>query len=133
MSVGSGDRALRKRVLILRAAVERAQLAGNVEQLREAVSLPRMLGASLSKVGVAGAASTAFALYRKYPLFGTVLSVAIRQLGRLVSGARPAPRGRSLSRAALGGAVKLGGAAAVGWLAWRWWQRQRPPRNAEYR
>lgn len=132
MSGKSRDQALRKRVLILRAAVERAQLAENLGQLREAVRLPRMLGASLSKVGVVGAASTAFAMFRKYPVLWSAISLTFRQLGRLTSRAR-LPRSRSLLRSVLPVVVKVGGVVVLGWLAWRWWQRQRPPRNAEYR
>lgn len=136
MSAGLSEQALRKRMLILRAAMERAELAGDVGKLREAVSLPRMIGASLSKVGMVGAATTAFGLFRKYPVLGSALSLSFRQLGRLSSRLNSAahlPRNRSLLRSSLTVVATAGGVAIVGWLAWRWWQRQRPPRNAEYR
>lgn len=136
MSAELREQALRKRMLILRAAIERAELAGDVEQLREAVSLPRMIGASLSKVGVVGAATTAFGLLRKYPVLASALSLTFRQLGGLtsrLSSRAHQPRRGSLLRSVLSVVGTVGGVSVVGWLAWRWWQRQRPPRNAEFR
>lgn len=114
-------RALRKELLIVRASVERAEMAASVTELREAVThfswlrflVPGFGGASVGRAG-AGLGN----LLKQYPLLSSVVSLVLAKPLResVVSAARPV--------------VKWGGLALTVWEAWRIWQQVRRQRGA---
>jgi hypothetical protein len=126
-------RALRKELLIVRAGVERAEMAGTIVELRETVTRLSWLrfivpGFSGSRGG--GAVGSGIGnLLKQYPLLSSLVSLIVAKPLRssVVSAARPL--------------VKWGGLAFTVWEAWRVWQqvrrqggpRQGGPRNGASR
>lgn len=116
-------RALRKELLIVRASVERAEMASSVIELREAVThfswlrflVPGFSGAS---TGVGRAGAGLGNLLKQYPLLSSVVSLVLAKPLResVASAARPV--------------VKWGGLALTAWEAWRIWQQVRRQRGA---
>lgn len=115
-------RALRKELLIVRASVERAELAASVVEVREAVTrfswlrfLVPGFGAPTSTGGVGAGIGK---LLKDYPLLSSIVSLVVAKPLResVASAARPV--------------VKWGGLALTVWEAWRIWQQVRGQRSA---
>ncbi len=102
MSDDSTERALRKQLLLMRAATERAQMVGVIDAARQS--------ATFFKGGVSGLALTQslplmLGLLKRAPLAGSVLSL-------LWSGAR---------RPLLRYTVLAAGSALLAWKGYQWW------------
>ncbi|MDR3097146.1 MAG: DUF3318 domain-containing protein [Paraburkholderia sp.] len=114
-------RALRKELLIVRASVERAEMAASVVELREAVthfSWLRFIVPGFGNVGLNRASSGLGNLLKQYPLLSSIASLVLAKPLResVTSAARPV--------------VKWGGLALTAWEAWRIWQQVRRQRGA---
>lgn len=116
-------RALRKELLLVRADVERLELAQATIELRQAVThfswlkfvVPGFGGmrvGSGSKASVLNAGSIG-ALLKQYPLISSIASLVLAKPLRatLVAGAKPA--------------LKWGGVALTAWEAYRIWQQMK--------
>ncbi len=114
-------RALRKELLLVRANVERMELAQATIELRQAVThfswlkfiVPGFAGmraGSGSKAGFLNAGSIG-ALLKQYPLISSIVSIVLAKPLRatVAAGAKPA--------------LKWGGLALAGWEAYRIWQQ----------
>jgi hypothetical protein len=114
-------RALRKELLLVRADVERMELAQATIELRQAVThfswlkfiLPGFGGMRMgkgSKAGVLNAASIG-ALLKQYPLISSIASLVLAKPLRatIAAGAKPA--------------LKWGSLALAGWEAYRIWKQ----------
>lgn len=124
MSGRSDDRALRKRMLIARAGLERIELGQQIAALRAATTTPRLVGESLSKLATRGGLFSAWNFLRRHPIASSAASILFARLReRLIPAAAPAARS----------AVKWAGLAVIGWQAWRYWKRHAPPRNEDLR
>jgi hypothetical protein len=110
-------RALRKELLIVRASVERAELAETIVELRETVTHFSWLKFLVPGFGrarsVAAAGAGIGSLLKQYPLLSSIASLIVAKPLRssLVSAARPL--------------IKWGGLAFTAWEAWRVWQQIR--------
>ncbi len=110
-------RALRKELLIVRASVERAEMAGTIVELRERATHFSWLRFLLP--GFAGSGSVAAAragignLLKQYPLLSSLASLVVAKplRNKLISAARPI--------------IKWGGLAFTAWEAYRVWQQVR--------
>ncbi|WP_321818620.1 MULTISPECIES: DUF3318 domain-containing protein [unclassified Paraburkholderia] len=120
-------RALRKELLLVRASVERAEMAASIIELRESVthfSWLRFLvpgfgraAASASNLGL-GNMGTGFGnLLKQYPLLSSLVSFVVAKPLRdsIASAAKPV--------------VKWGGLAFTAYEAWRVWQQMRRQRT----
>jgi hypothetical protein len=116
-------RALRKELLLVRADVERMELAQATIELRQAVThfswlkfiLPGFGGMRMgtgSKARFLNAGSIG-ALLKQYPLISSIASLVLAKPLRatIVAGAKPA--------------LKWGGLALAGWEAYRIWQQMK--------
>jgi hypothetical protein len=110
-------RALRKELLIVRASVERAEMAGTIVELRARAthfSWLRFLVPGFSRSGnVAAAGAGIGGLLKQYPLLSSLVSLVVAKPLRssLISAARPI--------------IKWGGLAFTAWEAYRVWQQMR--------
>ncbi|NML30751.1 DUF3318 domain-containing protein [Paraburkholderia antibiotica] len=116
-------RALRKELLLVRADVERVELAQATIELRQAVThfswlkfvLPGFGGVRMGKGAKASAinAGTIGALLKQYPLVSSIISMLLAKPLRatVAAGAKPA--------------LKWGSLALVGWEAFRIWQQMK--------
>ncbi|WP_114809110.1 DUF3318 domain-containing protein [Paraburkholderia kururiensis] len=114
-------RALRKELLLVRADVERMELAEATFELKQAVTHFRWLRFLLPMFGQGGARSASIGLLLKdHPLVGSLLSLLLAKPLRagLVKGAKPA--------------LKWGAVALGAWEAFRIWRQvQAEKREAE--
>ncbi|MBN3812597.1 DUF3318 domain-containing protein [Paraburkholderia sp. Ac-20347] len=118
-------RALRKELLIVRASVERAEMAESLVELRETVThfswlrflVPGFAGSS-GGASAAGLGAGIGGLLKQYPLLSSLASLVLAKPLResVASAARPV--------------VKWGGLAFTAWEAWRIWQQVRRQRGA---
>ena len=115
------DRHLRRELLLLRADLQRQELKGAAEAVRD--SLDPALRAGEFLVGLTRKAPVRGGLnwLREHPVAGSLVSLLVARLG-----------GAATRRLMAGGLMRigtlvLGGAAlvAVGLVAARWWQRSR--------
>ncbi|OLL32928.1 hypothetical protein BTH42_03010 [Burkholderia sp. SRS-W-2-2016] len=116
-------RALRKELLLVRADVERVELAQATFELRQAVThfswlkfiIPGFAGVRMGKGGKASAlnAGTIGALLKQYPIVSSIASMLLAKPLRatVVSGAKPV--------------LKWGSLALAGWEAFRIWQQMK--------
>ncbi|CAG9256551.1 DUF3318 domain-containing protein [Paraburkholderia unamae] len=116
-------RALRKELLLVRAAVERAEMSESIVELRSAVtnfSWLRFVVPGFSRSGSSGGGVGAGLgnLLKQYPLLSSLVSLIVAKPLRtsLVSAARPV--------------IKWGGLAFTAWEAYRVWQQVRRQRGA---
>lgn len=123
-------RALRKELLLVRADVERMELAQATTDLREAVThfswlkmiVPGMGGMRVGGSGPKGGnvlnAGSIGTLLKQYPLISSVASMLLSKQLRagVAAGAKPA--------------LKWGGLGLVGWEAFRIWQQMKNERAA---
>ncbi|WP_144110167.1 DUF3318 domain-containing protein [Paraburkholderia sp. BCC1886] len=122
-------RALRKELLLVRADVERMELAQATTDLREAVThfswlkmiVPGMGGMRVGGSGPKGGnnvfnAGTIGTLLKQYPLISSIASMLLAKPLRasVAAGAKPA--------------LKWGGLGLVGWEAYRIWQQMKNER-----
>jgi hypothetical protein len=113
-------RALRKELLIVRAGVERAEIATAIVELRESVTRFSWLGFLVPGFGRsrgpglgAGLGAGLGNLLKQYPLLSSLISLVLTKplRGRVFSAARPI--------------IKWGGLAFAAWEVWRAWQQAR--------
>ncbi|WP_322049126.1 DUF3318 domain-containing protein [Paraburkholderia sp. J67] len=120
-------RALRKELLLVRASVERAELAASVIELRETVTqfswlrflVPGFGRAAANASGTMGALGGGLGnLLKQYPLLSSLASLVLAKPLRdsIASAAKPV--------------VKWGGLAFTAWEAWRVWQQMRRQRGS---
>lgn len=121
-------RALRKELLLVRADVERMELAQATIELRQAVThfswlkfiLPGFGGMRVGKGSKASFinAGTIGALLKQYPLVSSIISIALAKPLRttVVAGAKPV--------------LKWGSLALAGWEAYRIWQQMKRDSSA---
>ena len=114
-------RALRKELLLVRASVERAEMAESLAEIRASLGNFRALrflvpGFGHSSAG--GMASGLGKLIKRYPLLGSLASLILAKplRTRIFSAARPV--------------IKWGGLAFTAWEAYRVWQQVRRHRGA---
>ncbi|HEX7912745.1 MAG TPA: DUF3318 domain-containing protein [Paraburkholderia sp.] len=121
-------RALRKELLLVRADVERMELAQATIEFRQAVThfswlkfiVPGFAGlrtGSGSKAGILNATSIG-ALLKQYPLISSIASIVLAKPLRatVAAGAKPA--------------LKWGSLALAGWEAYRIWQQMKREKAA---
>lgn len=111
-------RALRKELLIVRAGVERAEIATAIVELRESVARFSWLGSLVPGFGRSrgqGLGAGLGHLLKQYPLLSSLISLALTKplRGRVFTAARPV--------------LKWGGLAFAAWEVWRAWQLARRP------
>ena len=112
MSDANSQRALRKQLLLMRAATERAEMADAMGAARQAVTFPKM---AVSGLALFKGLPLAWTLLKRAPLLSPVLSLVL-------SGAR-----RPLLRYALIGA----GSALLAWKGYEWFADRRGPSSEE--
>ncbi|SDC28718.1 DUF3318 domain-containing protein [Paraburkholderia lycopersici] len=116
-------RALRKELLLVRASVERAEMAEALVELRSTVnnlSWLRFIVPGFGHAGASGGAGVAAglgSLLKQYPLLSSLISLIVAKPLRasVVSAARPV--------------IKWGGLAFTAWEAYRVWQQVRRQRS----
>lgn len=115
------DRHLRRELLLLRAELQRQELKGAAEAVRN--SLEPALRAGSFLLGLAQTAPVRSGLnwIREYPVAGSLVSLLVARLGGLAT-----------RRLMTGGLIRIGtlvfggaAAVAVSLVAARWWQRSR--------
>ncbi|MFC5428733.1 DUF3318 domain-containing protein [Paraburkholderia denitrificans] len=109
-------RALRKELLIVRASVERAEIAGAIGELRDSVarfSWLRFLVPGADRSYGRGLGAGLGNLLKQYPLLSSLVSLILAKPLRsgVVSALRPV--------------IKWGGLAFTAWEAWRLFQQAR--------
>ena len=115
-------RALRKELLLVRASVERAEMAEALVDIRATVtnfSWLRFVVPGFGRSGArGGVASGLGSLLKEYPLISSLISLIVAKPLRtsIVSVARPV--------------IKWGGLAFTAWEAYRVWQQVRRQRGA---
>jgi hypothetical protein len=112
MSEPASERALRKQMLLMRAAAERAEMAEALGAARQAVTLPNM---AVSGLALFKGLPLALSLIKRAPLLSPVLSL-------LLSGAR-----RPLLRYALVAA----GAGLLAWKGYQWFVGRNDEQEAD--
>ena len=108
MSDAAGQRALRKQLLLIRSATERAELAQAVHAARQSVAAFK---SGIPGLAVSKGLPVALGLIKRLPLINSVLPLVL-------AGVR-----RPLLRYALLGA----GAGLLVWKSYQWWAGQRGP------
>ena len=111
MSDAAGQRALRKQLLLIRSATERAELAQAVHAARQSVAAFK---SGIPGLAVSKGLPVALGLIKRLPLISSVLPLVL-------AGVR-----RPLLRYALLGA----GAGLLVWKGYQWWAAQRGPDGA---
>lgn len=114
-------RALRKELLLVRASVERAEMAESLAEIRASLSnfrALRFLVPGFGRSSAGGMASGLGKLIKQYPLLGSLASLILAKplRTRIFSAARPV--------------IKWGGLAFTAWEAYRVWQQVRRQRGA---
>ncbi|MEX3948200.1 DUF3318 domain-containing protein [Paraburkholderia sp. EG287B] len=113
-------RALRKELLLVRASVERAEMAEAIVDIRATVtnfSWLRFVVPGFGRSGGSRVASGLGSLLKEYPLVSSLISLIVAKPLRtsIVSAARPV--------------IKWGGLAFTAWEAYRVWQQVRRQRG----
>ncbi|WP_322032339.1 DUF3318 domain-containing protein [Paraburkholderia sp. J76] len=115
-------RALRKELLLVRASVERAEMAEALIDIRTTVtnfSWLRFVVPGFGRIGSGGGVASGLgSLLKEYPLISSLVSLILAKPLRttIVSAARPV--------------IKWGGLAFTAWEAYRVWQQVRRQRGA---
>ncbi|WP_395066662.1 DUF3318 domain-containing protein [Paraburkholderia silvatlantica] len=115
-------RALRKELLLVRASVERAEMAEALVDIRATVtnfSWLRFVVPGFGRSGAGGGVASGLgSLLKEYPLVSSLISLIVAKPLRtsIVSAARPV--------------IKWGGLAFTAWEAYRVWQQVRRQRGA---
>ncbi len=112
MSDPGTELALRKQLLLVRAATERAEMAEALGAARQAATLPKM---AVSGLALFKGLPLALSLLERLPLLSPVLSLAL-------SGARK-PLLRNVLMAA--------GAGLLAWKGYQWWMSRNEPSTEE--
>jgi hypothetical protein len=118
-------RALRKELLLVRASVERAEMAASMIELRESVThfswlrllVPGFGRAATGASNLSGMSAGLGNLLKQYPLLSSLVSFVVAKPLRdsIASAAKPV--------------VKWGGLAFTAYEAWRVWQQMRRQRT----
>ncbi|MDW5443878.1 hypothetical protein [Polaromonas sp. SM01] len=115
MSDASTQRALRKQLLLMRAATERAEMSGAFGTARQSLSF---LKSGVPNLALSKGLPLAMGLFKRAQLFSPVLSLAFSSV-----------RGRPLLRNLMLGA----GSALLAWKGYQWLtgQQAEPPADAD--
>ncbi len=105
---------LRKQMLLMRASVERVELAQQVLDVRRAATISAIVRNAMPGDRSRGAASRAFEAVKRYPFLASAASLVASRF--------------KLPIFKFG--AKWGGAAAVALKLWQAWERSRPQRPA---
>ncbi len=99
---------LRKQMLLMRAAVERVELAQHVLEVREAATLSAIVRNAMPGNRSRSAASRAFDTLKRYPFLASALSLVAARFKLPI----------------LKAATKWGGVATIGYKLWTLWQQR---------
>lgn len=102
---------LRKQMLLMRAAVERVELAQHVLDVRRAATVSAIVRNALPGDRSRSLASRAFEMVKRYPFVASAASLVATRFKLPI----------------LGFATKWGGAATVGYKLWQAWQKSHGP------
>ena len=103
---------LRKQMLLMRAAVERVELAHHILEVRQAATLSAIVRNAMPGDRTRSLASRAFEMIKRYPFITSATSLLAARFKFPV----------------LAAATKWGGAATVGYKLWELWQKNHPRR-----
>lgn len=106
---------LRKQMLLMRAAVERVELAQHLDDVRRAATVSAIMRNAMPTDRTRGLAARIVELAKRYPVVTSAAS--------LIASRFPIP---ILKRA-----VKWGGAAALGYRLWMLWQKHRREQHGD--
>ena len=98
---------LRKQMLLMRAAVERVELAHHVLDLRRAATISAIVRNAMPGDRTRSVASRAFDVIKRYPFITSATSLLAARFKFPI----------------LAAATKWGGAATVGYKLWELWQK----------
>lgn len=101
---------LRKQMLLMRAAVERVELAQQMLDVRRAATISAIVRNALPNQRTRGAASRALDTVKRYPFLASAASLVASRFKWPIFKV----------------ATKYGGAATVAWKLWQSWQKTRP-------
>jgi len=98
---------LRKQMLLMRAAVERVELAHHILQVRQAATISAIVRNAMPGDRTRSLASRAFDVVKRYPFIASATSLLAARFKFPI----------------LAAATKWGGAATVGYKLWELWQK----------
>lgn len=101
---------LRKQMLVMRAAVERVELAQHILDVRQAATVSAIVRNAMPGDRSRSLASRAFDVVRRYPFIASATSLLAARFKFPI----------------LAAATKWGGAATVGYKLWELWQKNHP-------
>ena len=101
---------LRKQMLLMRAAVERVELAHHILEVRQAATISAIVRNAMPGDRTRSLASRAFDVIKRYPFITSATSLLAARFKFPV----------------LAAATKWGGAATVGYKLWELWQKNHP-------
>lgn len=101
---------LRKQMLLMRAAVERVELAHHILDLRRAATISAIVRNAMPGDRSRSLASRAFEMIRRYPFIASATSLLASRFKFPI----------------LAAATKWGGAATIGYKLWELWQKNHP-------
>jgi hypothetical protein len=108
---------LRKQVLLMRAAIERVELAHHVLDVRRAATLSAIVRNAMPGDRSRSLASRAFEVIRRYPFITSATSLIAARFKFPI----------------LAAATKWGGAATIGYKLWELWQKNHAGRPSALR
>lgn len=101
---------LRKQMLLMRAAVERVELAHHILEVRQAATVSAIVRNAMPGDRSRSLASRAFEVVKRYPFIASATSLLAARFKFPV----------------LAAATKWGGAATVGYKLWELWHKNHP-------
>ena len=101
---------LRKQMLLMRAAVERVELAHHILEVRQAATVSAIVRNAMPGDRTRSVASRAFEMIKRYPFITSATSLLAARFKFPI----------------LAAATKWGGAATVGYKLWELWLKNHP-------
>ena len=108
---------LRKQMLLMRAAVERVELAHHVLDVRRAATVSAIVRNAMPGDRTRSVASRAFEVIKRYPFITSATSLLAARFKFPI----------------LAAATKWGGAATIGYKLWELWQKNHDGRSGALR